>query len=60
MGNHRADLVHHLDHVLAQLDRDLEYLKQHNPETSADDLPRRRKLYQILRETLLEMNTKSD
>ena len=59
MGQHRADLLHHLDHVLAQLDRGLEYLEQHNPETNTDDPPRRKNQYQILRETLLETNTKA-
>ena len=54
MGHHRVDLVHHLDHVLAQLDRGLEYLQQHNPETNADDLQIRMDQYRILRETLLE------
>ena len=54
MEHHRADLVHRLDHVLAQLDRGLEYLEQHNPETDADDLQRRKDQYRILRETLLE------
>ena len=59
MGHHRADLIHRLDHVLAQLDLGLEYLKQHNPETNADDLQRRKDQYRILRETLLETNVEA-
>ena len=59
MGHHRADLIHHLDRVLAQLDRGPEYLKQHDPETDAGAPPRRRNQYKILREMLLETNTKA-
>ena len=51
---HREDLVRHLDHVLTQLSRELEYFKQHDPETNADDLTRRWNQYTILRRTLLE------
>ena len=59
MESHRADLVYHLNHVLAQLDRGLEYFEQHNPETNAGDLPRRKEQYEILREALLETNMKA-
>ena len=38
MGNHRADLVRHLDRVLAKLDLGLRFLEQGNQETNADDL----------------------
>ena len=54
MERHRADLVHHLDHVLTQLDRGPGYLWQHGPDTNADDLQRRKDQYRILRETLLD------
>ena len=59
MGNHRADLVRHLDHVLGQLDRGLEYLKRHDPEFDEDALWRRKDRYRKLRETLVEMDTKA-
>ena len=51
---HREELVRHLDHVLAQLSRGLEYFKRHDPDTNADDLTRRWDQYGILRRTLLE------
>ena len=59
MGHHRADLIHRLDYVLAQLGRGLRYLKQHNPNTDAGDLQRRKDQYRILREILLETNVKA-
>jgi hypothetical protein len=54
MGHHRADLLRHLDHVLGQLDRGLEYLKQHNPQFDEDRLHGMKDQYQNLRELLLE------
>ena len=59
MEHHRVDLIHQLDHVLRQLDRGPEYLKQHNPESNANDLQKRKEEYRILRETLLETDTKA-
>ena len=56
MGHHRGDLIQRLDDVLGQLDNGLEYLKQHSPEFSEDDLERGKNQYQTLRETLLRMN----
>ena len=60
MGHHRADLLQRLDQVIGQLDRGLEYLKQHSPEFNEDSLQRTKHQYQYLREMLLEMNMKSD
>jgi hypothetical protein len=60
MGHHRADLLQRLDQVIEQLDRGLEYLKQHNPEFNEDSLQRTKHQYQYLREMLLEMNMKGD
>ena len=59
MGNHRADLVRHLDRVLAKLDLGLRFLEQGNQETNADDLQRRKDQYRILRKTLLESTTRT-
>jgi hypothetical protein len=59
MGHHRADLVERLDYVLGQLDRGLEYLKQHNPEFDGGDLWRMKYRYQRLRQTLLEADART-
>ena len=56
MGHHRADLIQRLDHVLGQLDRGLEYLKQHNPDLDEDSLQEMERQYSRLREILLEVN----
>lgn len=56
MCRHRADLVQHLDHVLGQLDRGLEYLKLHNPDLDEGFLQAMIYQHRKLRETLLEMN----
>ena len=56
MGHHRADLIQRLDHVLGQLDRGLEYFKQHSPEFHERKLQTRKDQYRGLREALLEAN----
>ena len=53
MKHHREGLLQHLDHVLGQLDRGLEYLKQHNPKFDEANLQGAKDQYQNLRETLL-------
>ena len=55
MGQHRADLIQRLDHVLQQLDRGLEYLRQQNPYIYEEDLQRSKDQCQKLRGMLLEM-----
>ena len=57
MGQHRVDLIKRLDHVLGQLDRGLEYLRQHDPDLDEYDVQTRKKQYRKLRETLLGVNT---
>ena len=57
MGHHRADLIQRLDHVLGQLDRGLEYLRQYCPEFGEDDLRISKDQYRNLRETLLEIDS---
>jgi len=59
MHFHRADLVERLDHVLYQLDRGLEYLRQERPELDEEDLQGRKHQYGELREILLEENRKA-
>jgi len=56
MGHHRADLIQRLDHILVQLDRGLEYLKQHNPDLNEDSVRRMGDQYGELRNILLGMN----
>jgi len=51
---HRADLAQRLDHVLGQLDKGLEYLRQHRPELGEDDVQERKDQYGKLRAILLE------
>ena len=53
MEHHRADLIQRLDHVIGQLDRGLEYIKQHEPSFNECDVRRGEGQYRELRETLL-------
>jgi len=55
-GHHRAELIQHLDHVLAQLDRGLEYLQQHNPNLGERDFRMMKGQYGRLKDILLETN----
>ena len=59
MGQHRADLIQRLDHVLGQLDRGLEYLTQHKAYLDEDGVQVRKNNYRTLRETLLGANTEA-
>ena len=56
MGQHRVDLIQRLDHVLGQLDRGLEYLRQRDPDLDEYDVQTRKNQYRKLRETLLGVN----
>jgi hypothetical protein len=55
MQQHRKDLKERLDHVLAQLDRGLEYLKLHNPKIKEYEVQVAKKHYKKLREVLVEV-----
>ena len=59
MRHHWTDLIQRLDHVLAQLDRGLEYIQQHKLQFNEDDLWWGKRKYRELRETLLEMNNRT-
>jgi len=54
-GHHREDLIQRLDHILGQLDRGLEYLKQHRSDFSRRDLQVMTQQYGKLREVLQEV-----
>ena len=59
MGQRRTDLIQRLDRVLGQLDHGLEYLAQHNPDFTEDDLQKSKGQYGKLRETLLRVNVEA-
>jgi hypothetical protein len=58
MRHHRADLIQRLVYILRQLDRGLEYLKQHNPELKSKHLETMKKQYRTLEEVLLEVENR--
>jgi len=49
MGCHRVDLVQRLDHVLGELGKGLEYLREDRPELYKEDLQERKHQYGELR-----------
>ena len=59
MAPQRAELIGRLDHVLGELDRGLEYLKQYNPRLGKYGLWRRKRRYRKLREALLEVDRRT-
>ena len=54
MWRHREVLIKHLDHVLGELDKGLEYLMQQNPRLIGGYIPGAREGYERLKEALLE------
>ena len=56
LWRYRNDLTERLDHVLEQLDRGVEYLKQHNPRISEYHIPEAERSYRRLKETLDEVD----
>jgi hypothetical protein len=59
MRRHREDLVERLDHVLGQLDRGLEYFKQHNPRIGEEQIARAREQYGELKGVLMEVDSEA-
>ena len=59
MKHHREDLTKRLDHVLGELDRGLEYFKQHSSQISEDDIQYRKKVYGQLKKLLEEEEVKA-
>lgn len=56
MRHHRRHLIERLDHVLRQLDRGFEYLRQHNPKIHEHHLRLAKNDYRWLKRVLLEVD----
>jgi hypothetical protein len=56
MWRHREDLIERLDHVLGQLDQDLDYFKQYNQKIGEDQIARAKEQYGRLKEVLVEVD----
>ena len=56
MWRHREALTKRLDHVLGQLDKGLEYLRQKNPDIPGNHIPTTKERYGRLKEELLEVD----
>lgn len=56
MRGHREDLIEHLDHVLGQLDRGLEYLQQQKPRLYPMLYQEAKEGYKMIRDVLLEVD----
>ena len=56
---HREDLIKRLGHILAEIDRGLEHLKQYKPWIGEHCVIMRRGRYETLRETLLDVDRKA-
>ena len=60
MQHHRKDLVNRLDHILGEVDQELEYYSVHNRSwTTLADAQRKREQYRRLKEVLLEVDRKA-
>jgi len=59
MGHHRADLIQRLDYVLGQLDRGMDYLRQHIPGVSGWQFRKMKEQYGKLKDILLEANVEA-
>ena len=56
MQRHRNDLIHRLDTIQGQLNRGLEYIKQHQPWVEEDDMETRKRDYERLKGALQEVD----
>jgi hypothetical protein len=56
MWRDREDLIKRLDHVLGQLDQDLDYFKRHNSRIDEDDIALAKREYGRLKEVLVEVD----
>ena len=56
MQHHREVLTQRLDYILGELDRGLEYFKQHKPQIDEDHIRRERMYYGRLKERLVEVD----
>lgn len=59
MQSHRQDLIKWLDHVLGQLDKGLDYLKQYNPGLNDKLIQLAKQDYRRLRKVLQEVDGKA-
>lgn len=59
MRRHREDLTERLDHILGQLDRGVEYFRQHIPRFGEDHVAYARTQYTQLKEVLAELDRES-
>jgi len=57
-GSHQAELIQHLDHILAQLGKGLKHLQHHNPDLGEENFQTMKCQYRKLKDILLEMNIK--
>lgn len=58
-ARYREDLIQRLNHVLSQLDRGWEFIRQHNLRYNEADIPKMKQRYEQLREVLMEADTRS-
>ena len=56
---HRDDLIKHLDHVLGQLDRGLEYFESYKPWANETDIQKSKVQYAHLQDVLLEVDERA-
>ena len=59
MWRHREVLTERLDHILGELDKGLEHLKQHKPSLSEHSILLARERYRSLKDVLLEVDRKA-
>jgi len=58
-ARYREDLIQRLNHVLSQLDRGLEFIRQHSLQYNGAYMPMMKQQYEQLRGVLMEADTRS-